>query len=169
MRMSSYTRSVSNEMRLKLKGGLVTFENTIRTINCFPILFPKQFLRITVTLYTSWRLIQGLVHRYSSLPRRRGFRHAFLPQDGEDCVESQEEPRRETSPSADRSHPARDTKVVYDKTKKYTSDYKPPPLPEALTYYDVSNVNLRPVNAEWSLISSTACCSFLRSAFNSFF
>lgn len=114
--------AVSNEMRLKLKRGLVTFENTIitntRTINCFPILFPKKFLQITVTLYTTWTLIQGLVHRYSSLPRRRGFRHAFLSQDGEDCVKSQKTSAWEAIPSADWSHPARDTKVVYNKTKQ---------------------------------------------------
>ena len=61
----------------------------------------------------------------------------------------------EASPSADWSHPARDTKVVYNKTKKCTSDYKPPPPPhpETLTYYDVLKVNLRPVHAEWSWIS----------------
>ena len=63
----------------------------------------------------------------------------------------------EASPSANWSHPARDTKVVYNKTEKYTSDYKPPPPPpEALTYYDVLKVNLRPVHAEWSWISNTA-------------
>ena len=116
-------------MSLKLKRGRVTFENAIitntRTTNCFLILFPKQFLQMTVTLYTTWRLIQGLVHRYSSLPRRRGFRHVFLAQDGEDCVKS--EKTWEASPSANWSHPARDTKVVYNETKKYTSNYKPPP------------------------------------------
>lgn len=136
-------------MPLKLERGLVTFEYTIitntGTTNCFPILFPKQFLQITVTLYTTWRLIQGLVHRYSSLSRRRGFRHAFLPQDGQDCVKSQKTSAWETSPSADWSHPARDTKDVYNKTKqKYASDYKPPPAPEAPIYYDVLKVNSRP-------------------------
>ena len=75
----------------------------------------------------------------------------FLSQDGEDCVKSQK--TWEASPSANWSHPARDTKVFYNKTKKYTSDYKPPPPPpEALTYYDVLKVNLRPVHADGSAI-----------------
>lgn len=144
-------------MSLKLKRGRVTFENAIitntRTTNCFLILFPKQFLQMTVTLYTTWRLIQGLVHRCSSLPR--SFRHVFLPQDGENCVKSQK--TREASPSANWSHPARDTKVVYNKNKKiYIRLQATSPRPEALTYYDVLKVNLRPVHAEWNWISNTA-------------
>lgn len=48
-------------------------------------------------------------------------------------------------------------KLSITKTKQYTSDYKPPPPPpEALTYYDVLKVNLRPVHAEWNWISNTA-------------
>ena len=144
-------------MSLKLKRGRVTFENAIitntRTTNCFLILFPKQFLQMTVTLYTTWRLIQGLVHRYSSLPR--SFRHVFLPQDGENCVKSQK--TREACPSANWSHPARDTKVVYNKNKKIHIRLQATfPPPEALSYYDVLKVNLRPVHAEWSWISNTA-------------
>ena len=65
----------------------------------------------------------------------------------------------EASPSANWSHPARDTKVVYNKNKKIyirLQATSPPPPPEALTYYDVLKVNLRPVHAEWSWISNTA-------------
>ena len=145
-------------MSLKLKRGRVIFENAIitntRTTNWFLILFPKQILQMTFTLYTTWRLIQGLVHRYSSLPR--SFRHVFLPQDGENCVKSQK--TREACPSANWSHPARDTKVVYNKNKKIHIRLQAtfPPPPEALSYYDVLKVNLRPVHAEWSWISNTA-------------
>ena len=82
----------------------------------------------------------------------------FLPQDGEDCLKSQK--TWEASPSANWSHPARDTKVVYYKKKKnklrLQATPPPPPPPEALTYYDVLKVNLRPVHAEWSWISNTA-------------
>ena len=63
----------------------------------------------------------------------------------------------EASPSANWSHPARDTKVVYNKNKKiYIRLQATSPPHEALTYYDVLKVNLRPVHAEWNWISNTA-------------
>ena len=146
-------------MSLKLKRGRVTFENAIltntRTTNCFPILFPKQFLQMTVTQYTTWRLIQGLVHRYSSLPRRRGFRHMFLPQDmGRIAWRAKKRGRLVHQPTGHILPEIQKLSITKQKNIHPIISHLPPP--EALTYYDVLKVNLRPVHAEWSWISNTA-------------
>lgn len=148
-------------MSLKLERGRVTFENAIitntRTTNCFLILFPKQFLPKWLSPYTlhedwfkDWSI--GTVASHAD----EVFVTCSFPKMGRIAWRAKKRGRLVHQPTGHILPEIQKLSITKQKNIHPIISHLPPPPSEALTYYDVLKVNLRPVHAEWSWISNTA-------------